>query len=158
MVSLAQTLVLTRILSPEEVGWFTAGTVLAGFLVQFSEGGMRNALFLREHVSTPRPTPCSGPTLGVGGGVGVTWAAVVAVSPRSSSRMFASPVAGQVALVTAGIIGLHALTNVPDALMQRHFDFRQRSIVKPSVATAFAVASIVLSLLGFGVWSLVFAW
>ena len=41
-----------------------------------------------------------------------------AISPLVS-WLFDSPVAGQIALVTAGLIVLNSLTNVPDALLQR---------------------------------------
>src|SRR6476661_1738158 len=49
IVSFVQTLVLARILSPEEVGVFYAGTVLTTFLAMFSDGGLRSALIQRQH-------------------------------------------------------------------------------------------------------------
>ena len=48
VVSVAQTLLLARLLSPAEVGLFAAGTVLSGFLVSFTESGLRGALVQRE--------------------------------------------------------------------------------------------------------------
>ncbi len=52
--------------------------------------------------------------------------------------------------MSAGTIVLHALTYVPDALMQRRFDFRERLIVRPVVALTFAGTSIILCINGFG--------
>lgn len=153
VLSLVQTLVIARMLSPAEIGIFTAGTVLAGFLVTFSEGGMRNALIQRQDELGDAANTAFWSTLGVG----VAWGAVAAALSPVVTWVFKDPVAGLICLATAGTIVLHALTNVPDALMQRRFDFRQRLIVQPCYTTSYAIASITLCALGFGVWGLVIA-
>ena len=151
IVSLVQTLVIARILTPAEVGVFAAGTVLSAFLMTFSEGGMRNALVQRERNVEDAADTVFWATLGAG----VLWAALaVAVAP-AIARVFDSPLAGLVVVATAGTIILHALTNVPDSLMQRRFDFRQRVIVQPAVAVGFAVSAVAFCAAGFGVWGLV---
>ncbi len=48
LVSLVQTVVVARLLSPAEVGLFAAGTVLTAFLAEFQEGGLRSALVNRQ--------------------------------------------------------------------------------------------------------------
>jgi PST family polysaccharide transporter len=55
----------------------------------------------------------------------------------------------------SGGVLLYALTNVPEALLQRQFSVRRRLIVGPSVSASFAAVSVTLAALGFGVWSLV---
>ena len=49
IVSLVSTVWLARLLSPEEVGIYTAGTVLSAVLTSFSGGSLRLALIQREH-------------------------------------------------------------------------------------------------------------
>ncbi|MGH4008075.1 MAG: oligosaccharide flippase family protein [Pseudonocardiaceae bacterium] len=151
LVSLAQTLVLARILSPAEVGIFAAGTVLAGFLLTFSEGGLRNALVQRRDELEDAANTVFWASLCAG----LLWALTAAAAAPLVAWTFESTTAGLVAAASAGTILLHALTNVPDSLMQRRFDFRQRMIVQPSVVISFAVASVTLCSLGFGVWGLV---
>jgi PST family polysaccharide transporter len=151
MVSLAQTLVLARLLSPAEVGWFAAGTVLSGFLLTFAEGGMSNALVQRES----RLDDVADTVFWVTLLTGVGWAVVTVASAPLMSRIFGSDTVGLITAVSAGTIVLHALTTVPDALMQRRFDFRPRLIVQPVVAVTFAVTSVTLCATGFGVWGLV---
>jgi PST family polysaccharide transporter len=86
---------------------------------------------------------------------GVGWAVVTVASAPLMSRIFHSDTVGLITAVSAGTIVLHALTYVPDALMQRRFDFRQRLIVQPVVGVTFAVTSVALCATGFGVWGLV---
>ena len=47
LISLVQVIALARLLSPAEVGLFTAGTVLTASLCDFVEGGLRSALVQR---------------------------------------------------------------------------------------------------------------
>lgn len=151
LVSLAQTLVLARILSPSEVGIFAAGTVLSGFLLTFSEGGLRNALVQRQHGLEDAANTVFWASLCAG----LLWALAAAAAAPLVAWTFDSATAGLVAAASAGTILLHAMTNVPDSLMQRRFDFRQRMIVQPSVAISFAVASVAFCFLGLGIWGLV---
>ena len=138
-VSFAQTLVLARLLTPAEVGLFAAGTVLAGLLLTFSEGGLRNALVQRERRRRGRPRrPCSGPA----SAPACCGPAVTAASAPLVSWLFDDPTAGLITAVTAGTIVLHALTYVPDALMQRRLDVRQRLVVPPAISLGFAVTSV----------------
>ncbi len=59
--------------------------------------------------------------------------------------------------MTSGALVLHAFTNVPDALMQRRFDFRRRLVIDPAMTLAFAVVAVPAAAAGLGVWSLVIA-
>ncbi|MGU3499865.1 oligosaccharide flippase family protein [Mycobacterium sp. C31M] len=151
LVSLAQTLILARLLSPAEVGWFAAGTVLSTFLLTFAEGGMSNALVQREDRLDDAAATIFWATVLTGIASGI----VTVASAPLMSRIFGSDVVGLITAVSAGTIVLHALTYVPDGLLQRRFDFRSRTIVQPVVAVTFAVSSVALCAHGFGVWGLV---
>jgi O-antigen/teichoic acid export membrane protein len=151
VVSFVQTLVLARLLAPAEVGLFAAGTVLSGLLVTLSEGGLRNALIQREHDVAVAAETVFWASLGSS----VIWAAATAASAPLVSWIFEDPNAGLITLLTAGTIVMHALTYVPDALMQRRLDVRQRLVVPPTIALGFAVTAVVFAINGFGVWALV---
>lgn len=157
LITLLQTLVLARLLSPVEVGLFAAGTVLATFLMMFVEGALTQALIQR-------------PDSTVGGGdlddvaVTVFWATLAGGLCLSLATLAAAPLvgtvfgnrtAGTIAAVTAGAMVLHSLTSVPDALMQRRLDFRRRLVIDPATSIVFALVSIGLAVRGAGVWSLV---
>ncbi|MCG7595440.1 oligosaccharide flippase family protein [Mycobacterium sp. C3-094] len=151
LVSLVQTLVLARLLSPEEVGWFAAGTVLSSFLITFAEGGLANALVQREGRLHDATVTVFWATLSTG----LAWALVAVACAPLIGRLFGSAIVGSICAVSAGSIVLHALTYVPDALLQRRFDFRARYIVQPVIVVTFAVTSVTLCANGFGVWGLV---
>ena len=152
-ISLIQTLAVARLLSPAEVGAFTAGTILTNFLVTFSEGGLRAALIQREKDLDDAADTVFWVTLV--NGILMSGLAF-AVSPLIGA-FFGGDVAGAVCAATAAVLTIHALTNVPDGLMQRRFNFKRRMIVNPSTALTFAGTAIALSALGFGVWGLVIA-
>ena len=150
-VSLAQTVVVARLLSPAEVGLFAAGTVLTAFLAEFQEGGLRSALVHRQtDVDAAAAT--------------VFWATLLNGVVMSLGALLAAPVIGLVfhdstaaviAAASAGGLVLYALANVPEAFLQREFSVKRRLIVGPSTAIAFASVTITLAALGFGAWSLV---
>lgn len=152
--SLVSTLVLARLLSPEEVGTYAAGTVLAGFLTVFAEGGLRAALIQRD----------TGPDGSIEDAANtVFWATALTGLGMSLLALAASPVvaavfrseqAGEIAAVSAGMLVLHGLTNVPDGLMQRRFNFRRRLIVDPLRSVVFGVVAIVCAAAGMGVYAL----
>ena len=81
--------------------------------------------------------------------------AVLAASPLIG-MLFHSSRVGLIAAATSGLMVLHACSSVPDALMQRAFQFkRRRSIIGPGDAIAFAVVSIVFASMGYGAWAMV---
>lgn len=153
VVSFVQTIVIARVLTVAEVGIFVAGTVFTFFLATFSQAGLSHALIQRDRDLEDAENTVFWATL-LGGALMSLLA--LAAAPVIAN-IFDSRAAGTVAAVTSGLVLLHSLTNVPDALIQRRFSFHHRLIVGPSVAVSFAVVSIVLCSNGFGVWGLVIA-
>lgn len=154
LVSFGQTLALGRLLSPAEIGVFAAGTVLTGFFVTFTDGGLKGALIQRQ-ADDEQDTAVTVFWATIASGVGMSLLALAAAPVIS--RVFDNAQAGLVAAFSAGSVFLHGLTTVPDGLMQRRFNFRRRMIVDPSVVISFAVVSIVLCANGWGIWGMVVA-
>ncbi|MDT0353504.1 oligosaccharide flippase family protein [Pseudonocardia charpentierae] len=150
-MSLLTTLVLARLLTPTEVGVYAAATTLMMFLLSFSEGGMRIALVQRatdveDAAETVfRVTVVSGTLLSFG----------ALVTAPLAGYVFRSDLVAEVAAVSSGMLLVHSLTNVPDGLMQRNFNFKRRLIIDPLRAVVFAAASISFAAHHFGVWALV---
>jgi O-antigen/teichoic acid export membrane protein len=150
-ISLASTLLLARLLSPAEVGIYAAATVLNGFLMMFSESGLYVALVQRERdVDDAADTVFWATTAN-----GVLMGLLALAAAPVVGLVFGNQLVGHVAAITSGMLLMHSLTNVPDALMQRRFNFKRRLIIDPSRALAYAAVTVGLAALGFGVWSLV---
>lgn len=151
LITLAQTVALARLLSPAEIGLFTAGTVLTMFLANFVEGGLRSGLVHREGDLTHASETVFWGT--IGSGILMSLAAL-AMAPVIG-LIFNSSTAGYIAASTAGVLLLFSLTNVPEALLQREFSVKRRLIVGPGIGVSFAAVSVTMAALGFGVWSMV---
>ncbi|MFI5783603.1 oligosaccharide flippase family protein [Nocardia sp. NPDC051570] len=151
LVSFGQTIALARLLSPAEVGMFAAGTVLTMLLTTFVEGGLRSGLVQREDQVADaaetvfRATFANGTAMALG---------AFAAAPIIG-MIFHNRTVGLIAATTSGFLLIFALTNVPEALLQREFSVKRRIIVGPAVSVSFAAVSVALAACGFGVWSMV---
>lgn len=150
-VTLGQTMVLARLLSPVEVGVFAAGTVLTAFLANLNDGGMRAGLVHREGQLDDATNTVFWGTMITGSLMSL---GALAVAPVIG-MVFESSAAGMVAAVSAGSLLLYSLVNVPEAMLQRAFSIKRRLIVGPAITISFAVSSISFAAAGYGVWSLV---
>ncbi|HET6521618.1 MAG TPA: lipopolysaccharide biosynthesis protein, partial [Geminicoccaceae bacterium] len=151
LISLAQTVVVARLLTPAEIGVFTLGTILANFAVTIADGGMRAALIQREDdVETATETAFWASLI-----TGVIMSGVALAAAPLLGIFFSNEMVGLVCAATAGTLLIHSLVNVPEALLQRRFNFKRRLIVDPLTAGTFAIVSVTLAFAGFGVWGLV---
>jgi PST family polysaccharide transporter len=151
LISLLQTMVLARLLTPAEVGLFAAGTVFTVALTDVSDGGVRAGLVQRNReLADAAETVFRGTIIT---GVLMTLGAI-ATAPIFGS-IFQSPTVGAIAAASSGGLLMYSLMNVPEAMLQRAFSVRRRLVIGPSVSATFAVVSIVLAMRGWGVWSLV---
>ncbi|OBK74549.1 hypothetical protein A5651_09930 [Mycobacterium sp. 1274761.0] len=154
VASVVQTVVVGRILGPQEVGIFMAGTVLIGFLVTFSQGAMGQALIQREN----DVEDAANTALVVSFATGLLGSlAVLAASPLIGVLFHSSRV-GVIAAASSGLMVLHVLASVPDALMQRSFQFKRQIVVTPAVSIVLAGVAILFAIRGFGAWAMVIGW
>lgn len=151
LISLVQTIALARLLTPAEVGLFVAGGVLTAFVGNFVEGGLRSGLVHRSEKLDDAAATVFWATLGMG----VLMSLISLAAAPIIAAAFNSDTAGTVAAAMSGGVLLYALTNVPEALLQRQFSVRRRLIVGPAVSASFAAVSVTLAAFGFGVWSMV---
>lgn len=151
IVVVVQTIVLGRLLGPVEVGVYTAGSVLTGFLLVFSQGTLAQALIHREHDIED----AANTVLVVTFATGLLLALGVLVTAPVIGMLFHNERAGQISAATSGLMLLYLCLSVPEALMQRAFQFRQRMIIQPAAKIAFAGVSILFAVWGYGAWSMV---
>ena len=151
IVTVAQTLVLARLLGPHEVGIFAAGSVLTGVIAVFAQNTLSHALIQRAHDIED----AANTVLIVTFVTGLLLALAVLVASPLIGALFHDSRVGLIAASISGIMLLHSCPSVPDALMQRTFKFKRRVIIDPAVALTFASVSIVFAVFGYGAWALV---
>ena len=150
-VTVVQTLVLGRLLGPYEVGVYTAGSVLVTTLGMFAQGSLGDAIIQRKHDLEDAAHTAMAVTFGMG----LLLALGAAAASPLIGIVFHDPRVGLIAAATSGLVLLHACPTVPDALMQRAFQFKRRIIIDPAVSMTSAVVAITFAALGYGAWALV---
>ncbi|MCB0875113.1 MAG: oligosaccharide flippase family protein [Solirubrobacterales bacterium] len=151
VITLITFVVLARLVTPEELGQYTSGSVLVGFGLLLAGSGMLAALVHREDRIDEAASTATVATIGAGV---ILAALAVAVAPLIAA-FFGSRTVGEVAAVSAGILFLQSARTVPNAILQRRFSFLRRLIVEPASILAFGIASIIATSQGLGVWGLV---
>ena len=151
VISFVSTIWLARLLTPSEVGIYTAATVLSAVFLTVSDGGLRLALIQRERDIDDAADTVFWATAAVGLCSSI---AALATAPVLG-YIFHNDLVAAVAMSTSGLLLLSSLTHVPDGLMQRRFNFLRRLVVDPSRAIAYSAVAIALAAAGFGVWSMV---
>ncbi|MCW2687440.1 MAG: hypothetical protein JWR37_2330 [Mycobacterium sp.] len=151
VVVVVQTIALGRLLGPAEVGVFAAGSVAFGFLMEFAQSAMSQALVQREHDIEDAANTVLVVTFFSGLLLGTS---VLAASPLIGALFHDSRV-GLITAATSGLLLLHSCSTVPGGLLQRAFQFQQRIIIDPAVKIAFASVSIAFAVFGYGAWAMV---
>lgn len=151
LITLAQVIALARLLTPAEVGIYAAGTVLTVLLGDMAEGGLRSAVIQRHGDIADAVTTMFWATLF--NGVLLSLGALIAAPVIG--LIFNSDAIALVAAVTSGSLLVLALTNVPEALLQRRFSALRGFIVGPAMSLAYGVVAVVTAASGWGVWSMV---
>jgi O-antigen/teichoic acid export membrane protein len=153
ILTLATYLVLARLVTPTELGLFTAGLVLVGLARLYTESGMLAALVYRRDRLDEAASTAVVATFVAGLLLGLL---MLALAPAIGAFFHDATVTG-IAAAAAGLALLRTIAIVPEALLQRRFSFLRRMIVEPASVLAFGITAIVLTADGLGVWGLVIA-
>jgi PST family polysaccharide transporter len=149
---LAATVVLARVLTPQEFGLVSLALVVIGFLDVISDLGVSQALIYFD-ADRRRTDAALLATVVVGALIAVGLALLAPVVGRQLHEPDTVPLLRLLALsIFAGSLGV-----VPDTLLRKDLDFRHRVPVQLSLSATRGVLAIVLALAGFGVWALAIA-
>ena len=150
-ITLATYIVLARLVTPEELGQFTAGSILVGVGMLFAGSGMSAAVIhRRDRLEEAASTAAVATTL-----AGVVVSLIALASSPLIGIFFDSSTVAAVAAVMSGLMVLQSARMVPNALLQRRFSFLRRLVVVPASAIAFSIGAIIATSSGLGVWGLV---
>lgn len=143
---LAVSIVIARLLGPEEFGVVAVATVAQAALLSLNELGVSVALVRWQ--GNDRDVAPTVATLSTLGGL-VCFAALVAAAPYVADTMGAPAATWPIRIMAVSLL-LDGLVATPAALLQRHFMQARRAAADMSNFGASSVVAIVLALFGFG--------
>ncbi|MBB6123932.1 lipopolysaccharide biosynthesis protein [Sphingobium subterraneum] len=153
MVSWTSTIYVMRALDPGDYGLFAMTQVILSFM-QFLNGyGLVSALVQAESLSTHQVRQA----LGIMLLLNAVLAAVQLAAAPLAADYYHQPMVADLLRVQALIYLSTPFTAIPEVLMGRSLDFRRPAIVGLIAALAAAGVAVAGAILGWGVWTLVFA-
>jgi PST family polysaccharide transporter len=149
---LGVSVLLARLIAPEQFGVFAVALVVLNIVLSVSEMGVSVAL-----VRTSGPIDAMAPTvttLSIGSGVLLT-AICLAGAPWFANALGTPEATGVIQLMSLALV-IAGASAVPGALLQRSFRQDHKFAADTSAFVVSTVVVVVLALAGFGAWSL--AW
>ncbi len=145
--------VMARLLSKADFGLMALASAFIGFGVLFSEAGMGAALVQRKEITQKHMNAAlQGSVI-----TGLFIFIIFYISAESIAVFFEQPLLESIIKIIGIIVILSSLGNVSRSLLQKHFRFKNTSIViMCSTAIAYCMG-VIFAYLNYGVWSLVIA-
>ena len=153
MISWVVTLVVIRLLDPADYGLFAMTQVILNFATFLNGYGLVSALVQSDTLDSHRLRQAFGIMLLLNGGLAV---AQLLIAPVAADY-YDQPLVADLLRVQALLYLTTPFISIPEALMGRALDFRRPAVVNLIAAAASAAVALTGALLGWGVWTLVFA-
>ncbi|HET7585017.1 MAG TPA: lipopolysaccharide biosynthesis protein [Gemmatimonadaceae bacterium] len=152
ILSWAATLIVARLLTPEDYGLVAMATVFLGLIDLVNEFGVGLAIVQHRNLSDDQIAQINGFSVMIG--VGATALACAAAWPLAA--IYDQPKLVGVVLALSANFFIVSFRDVPLALLQRDLKFRTVAVNEAVQATVLSVAMVALAAAGFRYWTLVF--
>ena len=144
LIGLASTMVIARLLRPEEVGVFAVAAGLLGLVSVFRDFGVASYIIREPALDKAKLDTCFSVTLCLSW----TLAAVITVSAPFVARFYAEPGLRDVMLIQAAGLIVIPFNSTQLALLKRERRFDRLLYIDVTSATVYAVTAIALALAG----------
>jgi teichuronic acid exporter len=154
IITWAMTLVVIRILSPDDYGLMAVAQIFVNFMLGFGSLGFGDALVQQRET----PTIVVARLFGVLLLAGATLGTLMALAAWPIGAWYHDP--RLVPLIQVSSLGFlfTALTALPRAFLTKHLRIRPMFVMELASGLVGAVTVIMLALNGYGVWSLMLGW
>jgi O-antigen/teichoic acid export membrane protein len=149
----ASTLVVARLLSPDDYGVMGLATLFLGLIELVTEFGIGIAVATRKDLTESQTKELNS----VAAMMGVAGALAICLIAPLAGKFFHDPRLPAVLMALSLTFLLGSLRSVPWGLLQRDLRFKRLAVYDGLQALALAALSVVLALLGFRYWTLVIA-
>ena len=150
-VQVVSTIVLARILAPEDFGLVAIVSAVTGYVLIVVDLGTRDALAQRGRVNEGEVSALFWFTCAIG----LTLTAITVLSAPLVARFYEEPRLKYIAMVMSITIAASGLYYQQQALMRRALMFRKLAAIDVGSSLMAAAVAIVLAYQGYGYWALV---
>ncbi|HEX8694379.1 MAG TPA: lipopolysaccharide biosynthesis protein [Longimicrobium sp.] len=151
LLTWASTLVVARILTPEDYGIVGMATVFVGLVTMVSEFGLGAAVVVLRGLDPGQVRQINALSVLLG----VASAALVCAAAVPLSRFTGTPeLVGVLLVMSLGFV-VAGFRTVPDAVLQKELAFRTLALMEGVGAIVMALVTVLLALAGAGYWTLV---
>lgn len=151
VISLSTTVILARMLSPEDYGVMTLAMIVISFVGFFNEVGIGAAIVQKSELTITEVNGCFVIALITS----FMLSLLTILTSGLAARFFKTPQLEAMISVLAVAFILGALSTVPMAFLRKEMQFKTIAALNVSGVLMLSLVSIVLAAYGFGAWSLV---
>ncbi|HBG46055.1 MAG TPA: colanic acid exporter [Deltaproteobacteria bacterium] len=150
-VTFAVTIILARLLAPEDFGIVAISAVFTGIITLFQDLGMGAAIIQRQNIDDDYLSTSFSVSLIAGAGI----ALLLAMAAPFVASFYDEPVLKGILYVSALGFILSPFTSIHTTILAKRLEFKKLSIVTLSGNALSGAISVLLALSGAGVWSMV---
>jgi len=151
-ISIAVTVVVARILSPSDYGLVALSSIFIGFLLLFEDLSIGVALIQKNNLDERYLSTSFWTSVTTGIVLAVT---LCAIAPFAANY-YDKPLLTSIMIISAANFILAPIGSIHKILLIKKMEFGKLSVINILAAIVGGLASLILALLGLGVWSLVF--
>ena len=151
LVTWASTIIVARILTPQDYGIVSMAAVLLMFITMLSESGIGMTVVTVRDITSDQTEQLHGAAISFGV---ISFALACAIA-FPIGWFYEQPALPMVIIVTSVTLFINAFRVVPSALLQRDLRFARIAVIDGGQGLLQALATILLATLGFRYWSLV---
>jgi O-antigen/teichoic acid export membrane protein len=151
LITWVVTILVIRILTPDDYGLMALAMAFIGFLSLFEEIGLGSAIIQRERLEQRLLEQIFGLLIVLN----LALYALIWVMAPIGARFFAAPELTGIMRVLGLLLIINAVGTLPDAVLTRRMDFRAKSVALFASMVSGSLLTLVLALRDEGVWSLV---
>ncbi len=151
MLNFGLSIVLARLLAPEDFGLMATMLVFIGISQLLSDFGLSSSLIQKKYVAKTEAFSCAIlNTL-----FGSTFTVALIIFHTEIAEFYNEPQLKNIVLVVAPIFILHSICSVPQALLSRELEHKKISLIGLVAMITGSISAVCLASAGFGVWALV---
>jgi len=151
IISWTTTIIIARILLPEDYGLMEIATVFVGYVALFSELGLGSAIIQRKQITNDELSSTFWFTVFLG----LFLAFICFMLSYPTVMIFNEPRILRITQFAATIYLLGGILIVPINILNRELKFKQIGFINFIAGTISCVAMILMALRGYGVWTLI---